>query len=118
METLRLFLYIGLILTVLAIFFYLRKRSTPMVVNVEPKLATTSSRQSGVSAPQKDSLKEKAELELKNFYIEAKPDIPEDETTCASVCPFGKPYSTDLPVANMPMCALLSQKSYKLSQFN
>lgn len=115
MDFKRLSLYVVLLVAVLFVIYYLRKTTVTPTVHVEPKVSSSS--QPSIPIVKKDVLKEQANAELNSYYTEAKPIIPEDETTCASVCPFGKPLSTDLPVANMPRCALLSQQSYKLSQF-
>lgn len=51
------------------------------------------------------------------FFPEVRRGIPTDFTMEACPCPYSKPQKTDVPVANMPLCTLLEQSSYKLSQF-
>jgi hypothetical protein len=51
------------------------------------------------------------------YFTPATEIIPKDETMIVQSCPFSKPLSTDLPVVDMPRCTVLSEKSYRMSEF-
>jgi hypothetical protein len=51
------------------------------------------------------------------YFTPAREVVPTDETMELQTCPFSKPYSTDLPVVDMPRCTVLSERSYKMSEF-
>lgn len=54
---------------------------------------------------------------LSPYYPEISRGIPTDFTMESCPCPYSKPQKTDLPMPSMPLCTLLQQSSYKLSQF-
>lgn len=53
---------------------------------------------------------------LNRYYPQAPKGIPTDYTMDSCPCPFRKPQKTDLPMPSLPLCTLLSQTSYKLSE--
>lgn len=55
---------------------------------------------------------------LNTYYPNAPRSIPTDYTIESCPCPFRKPQKTDLPIPDIPICSLLSQTSYKLSEFS
>lgn len=51
------------------------------------------------------------------YFTPARDVIPKDESMIVQACPFSKPFSTDLPIVDMPRCTVLSEKSYRMSEF-
>lgn len=51
------------------------------------------------------------------YFPEVSRSIPTDFTMESCPCPYSKPQKTDVPLATIPLCTLLQQSSYKLSQF-
>ena len=54
---------------------------------------------------------------LSRYYAQAPKGIPTDYTMESCPCPFSKPQKTDVPMASLPLCTMLEQSSYKLSEF-
>jgi hypothetical protein len=59
----------------------------------------------------------RAKDSLNTYYPQAPASIPTDYTLESCPCPFRKPQKSDLPIPDIPICSLLQQTSYKLSEF-
>jgi hypothetical protein len=67
---------------------------------------------------QKPVCKEKpSNPNLDKYFIEAKEEIPVDyDIKQVGDCPYSKPMSKDLPLANIPMCMAVSEENMNLHE--
>lgn len=74
---------------------------------------------SSVSAPliSLNELEQRESKELlESHYENAKPEVPEDyPRKTVGDCPFSKPMSSDLPIADVPLCVMNQTRFVKFS---
>lgn len=64
---------------------------------------------------EKDRYDHKADIDIQ--FARAAGDVPDDyPTQKIGCCPYGKPQSRDLPVADVPMCMAMSSKDMRLHE--
>lgn len=100
--------FVFIFILIVLIWFLWRSRSTT-VKTVEIK-AVPKSKQIEVAPVKKVD-------PIAPYFTPAKEVVPKDESMMVQTCPFSKPLSTDLPVVDMPRCTVLSERSYRMSEF-
>ena len=101
-------LYSALIVIVLIALFYgmvLRPRNVQLTSNVRSEeIKSVADHSKTMPAPKLD-----------DYFQESNQPVPEDDAMGPmGTCPPSKPFSTDLPLANIPMCMAKSQQNMKL----
>jgi hypothetical protein len=57
-----------------------------------------------------------SKMMLDGYYVPAKDVVPEDyPRKIMGECPYSKPPSTDLPIANVPLCMAVRPQNMKLA---
>jgi len=100
-------LYFALFVVVVAVLFY----GTVLV----PRNVQLTSRVQSESVQLPDTREKVVAPELDDFFIQARRAIPEDDPIGPmGSCPPSKPFSTDLPIANIPLFMAKSDQNMKL----
>lgn len=112
-------LYFALLIAVLLILFYgmaLRPKSSQLTTSVHSeKISSSESVAVALTGTEADPMR-KAAPQLDDYFKEAAPNVPEDDKMGPmGTCPPSKPFSTDLPLANVPLCMAKSQQNMRLS---
>ncbi len=96
-----------LIVLVVAVFIFVilpTLFTTPMTYNRRPYVPPSTSVPVPVKTPCQEEA-EKSQAALNTFYENARDVVPEDyPRKLIGECPYSKPPSTSLPLANTPMC--------------
>lgn len=112
-------LYFALLIAVLLVLFYgmaIRPKPSQLTTSVHSeKISSSDSVAVAVTGNEADATR-KATPELDDYFKEAEPIVPEDDKMGPmGTCPPSKPFSTDLPLANVPLCMAKSQQNMRLS---
>lgn len=96
---------VAFIVIIIAWYIYKRLSTSPTSVEIKPM---PKSKQEATVPIKVDP--------IAPYFTPARETVPVDNSMTISSCPFSRPYSTDLPMVDMPRCTLMMETSHKLSE--